>query len=331
MKFLKWLALILLVFIIVYFLGPKPAHPRYATDLPVLPETGLALEQYISAGEASHKLKPDNEARIIWINDSLKTQTDYSVVYLHGFSSSQGEGAPVHADFARKFGCNLYLARLADHGIDTTEPMLNFTVDRLWNSAREAYAIGRKLGKKVILMGTSTGGTLALKLAAEYPDIAGIILLSPNIALRDPLAWVANNHWGLHVAKMVKGQYNTGDDTSAASERYWYYKYRIESIPQLEELLETSMKASLFEKITQPLLMLYYYRDEDNHDPLVKVSAMKRMYRRLGTPDSLKRAIAVPDAGAHVLASPIKSKDVATVERECGRFAVEILHLTPTQ
>ena len=264
-------------------------------------------------------------------NDSLREQTDYSVVYLHGFSASQGEGAPVHTDFARKFGCNLYLARLAEHGIDTTEPMVNFTVDRVWHSALEAYAIGRKLGKKVILIGTSTGGTLALKLAAEYPDIAALILLSPNIALRDPLAWMANNHWGLQVAKMVKGNYNTGEDSSAASKKYWYFKYRIESVPELEELLETSMKESLFAKITQPVLMLYYYRDEDNHDPLVKVSAMKRMFRQLGTPDSLKRSIAVPTAGAHVLGSLIKSKDVATVQQDCERFAIDILHLTPTQ
>lgn len=331
MKFLKWLALILLVLIIVYFLGPTPTHPKYAAELPPLPETGQALEQYIQVKENAHKIKPDNEARIVWANDSLRGQTDYSVVYLHGFSASQGEGDPLHVDFASKFGCNLYLARLADHGIDTTEPMVNFTVDRVWNSALEAYAIGRKLGKKVILIGTSTGGTLALKLAAEYPDIAALILLSPNIALRDPLAWMANNHWGLQVAKLVKGKYNTSEDSSAANKKYWYVKYRMESVPELEELLETSMKASLFEKITQPVLMLYYYRDEDNHDPLVKVSAMKRMFRQLGTPDNLKRSIAVPTAGAHVLGSPIKSKDVATVQRECEKFAIDILHLTPTQ
>ena len=52
--------------------------------------------------------------------------------------------------------------------------MINLTADKLWNSAKEAYAIGRQLGKKVILIATSTGGTLALKLAAEYPDIAGL-------------------------------------------------------------------------------------------------------------------------------------------------------------
>ena len=64
-------------------------------------------------------------------------------------------------------------------------------------------------------MATSTGGTLALKLAAEYPDIAGLILLSPNIAINDANAWVFNNHWGLQVAKMVKGKYNHARDTTA--------------------------------------------------------------------------------------------------------------------
>ncbi len=143
-----------------------------------------------------HKLKPDNEARIEWLNDSLKEKTEYAVVYLHGFSASREEGDPVHSDFAKKFGCNLYLPRLEDHGIDTTEPLAFLTADRLWNSAKESYAIGKQLGRKIILMSTSTGGTLALKLASEYPDIAGLILLSPNIAINDGFAWLLNNPWG---------------------------------------------------------------------------------------------------------------------------------------
>jgi hypothetical protein len=60
------------------------------------------------------------------------------VVYIHGFSASQEEGDPVHYTFAKKFGCNLFLNRLADHGVDTTEPLLNVTADKLWSSAKEA-------------------------------------------------------------------------------------------------------------------------------------------------------------------------------------------------
>lgn len=327
MKFFKWLGIIVLLLIVVYFLGPQPSSPKYTKELPEIPDEPALLEKYVNDHEALHKLKPDNEARIVWFNDSAKQKTDYAVVYLHGFSASQEEGDPVHTLFAKQFGCNLYLSRLAEHGIDTTEAMANLTADKLWNSAKEAYTIGKKLGKKLILLATSTGGTLALKLAAEYPDIAGLILLSPNIAINDPLAWVANNHWGLQIAHLVKGKYNTTDDTSAIERQYWYNKYRIESVTELQELLETTMKGSLFEKIKQPVLLLYYYKDEEHQDKTVKVSAMKRMFRQLGTPDSLKREIAVPNAGEHVIGSYITSKDVKTVEEECIKFGREILHL----
>jgi pimeloyl-ACP methyl ester carboxylesterase len=330
MKFLKWLGIILLVLIIVYFLGPQPARPKYTSGLPVVPSEAAALMQYISNNEAKHKLKPDNEARIEWFDDSARMVTEYSVVYLHGFSASQEEGDPVHSDFARKFGCNLFLARLSDHGIDTTEPLLNYTADRSWNSAKEAYAIGKQLGKKTIIMATSTGGTLALKLAAEYPEIAGLILLSPNIAINDPNAWLLNNHWGLQIARMVKGKYNKAKDTSAIYAQYWNNKYRMESTVQLEELLETTMKESTFKRIRQPTLLLYYYKDDDNQDRVVKVSAMKRMFLQLATPDSLKRQVPMPNAGDHVIGSYIKSKDVQAVQDEADKFAIEVLKMKET-
>jgi esterase/lipase len=331
MKFLKWFAAILLILIIVYFLGPKPKSPHYSHDLPAIPAGPAALEKYVHDNEARHKLKPDNEARIIWMNDSLKEKTEYAVVYLHGFSASQEEGDPVHYEFAKKFGCNLYLSRLAEHGIDTSEPLLNFTADKVWNSAKEAYEIGKQLGNKIILIGCSTGGTLALKLAAEYPDIAGVLLFSPNIAINDGAAFILNDHWGLQVARMVKGKYNVSEDSTANEKQYWNCKYRMEATVELEELLETTMKASLFEKVKQPVLLLYYYKDEKNQDPTVKVSAMQRMFRQLGTPDSLKREMAVPNAGAHVISSHIKSKDIQSVRDDCDKFATEVLKLSYVQ
>jgi esterase/lipase len=327
MKLLKWLGIILLLFIITYFLGPKPSYPKYSLELPVVPDSAAELVNFVANQEHTHKLKQDNEARIIWANDTTKASTEYAVVYLHGFSGSLGDGDGIHRDFAKKFGCNLYLARIEDHGVDTTEPLMQLTADRMWNSAKEAYAIGRKLGKKVILLSTSTGGTLALKLAAEYGDIAGLLLLSPNIAINDSKAWVLNNHWGLQIARMIKGKYMQGKDTAVRLVQYWNNTYRMEAAVQLEELLETTMKESTFEKIKQPVLMLYYYKDEEHQDPVVKVSAMKRMFQQLGTPDSLKREVPIPNAEAHAIGSTMKSKDVESVRQECYRFAEEILKM----
>lgn len=331
MKFLKWLGVLILLLIIIYFLGPRPATPVYDLHLPALPADAAALENYIKNQEAQHKLKPDNEARILWLHDSLKDKTDYAIVYLHGFSASQEEGDPLHYELAQKTGCNLYLSRLDAHGIDTINPLANFTADGYWNSAKEAYAIGRQLGKKLILMATSTGGTVALKLAAEYPDIAGLILLSPNIAINDDKAWLLNNHWGLQIAEMVEGKHRTVDDTTALYAQYWNNRYATQSLVQLEELIETTMKESTFKKVKQPVLLLYYYKDKQHQDPVVKVSAMKRMFQQLGTPENLKRQVAIPNAGDHVIGSYVKSKDLKTVEEECEKFVAEVLGLKEIQ
>jgi hypothetical protein len=72
MRFLKWFGIFLLVLIIIYFLGPQPPTPKYNNELPAVPSNAIQLEKYIADNEAKHKLKTDNEARIIWYNDSTK-------------------------------------------------------------------------------------------------------------------------------------------------------------------------------------------------------------------------------------------------------------------
>jgi pimeloyl-ACP methyl ester carboxylesterase len=313
----------------IYFLGPEAPKPEYNPVMPEVPVEAASLEQYIFDKEKAHHLKPNNEARIIWA-DSNKQKTKYAVIYLHGFSASQMEGDPIHKRFAKEFGCNLYLSRIADHGVDTTESLLLFTADRAWNSAKEALAIGKSLGEKVIILSTSTGGTLALMLAAQYPDqVYGLINLSPNIAINNPAAFLLNDPWGLQIARMVmKGDYRI-TDASPEKSKYWNGKYRLESIVALEELVESSMTETTFKKITQPCLTLYYYKNEQEQDPEVKVSAMLEMNKLIATPDSMKVGIAMPETGAHVIGGSLVSKDVEGVYREIKKFTIEKLKLLP--
>ncbi len=336
MKILKIIAWIILILVATYLLGPRPSapaftHANYSNDLRLIKARGPELEKTIANIEASHKIKKDNQARIIWQNDSLKNQTDYAIVYLHGFGASQEEGEPVHRNIAKKFGCNLYLSRLADHGIDTTDAFLRFTADKYWESGKDALSIGEALGRKVILMATSTGGSLALQLAAQYPQrVHALILMSPNIAIFDPNAWLLNNPWGLQIAQMILGsKYVDAEDERPLYRNYWYYHYRIEGVVQLQEYLETTMTKKTFEKIHQPTLMLYYYKDKVHQDSVVRVDAMLKMFNQLGTPANLKRSLSMPKAGNHVIGSFIKSNDVEGVEREVEKFMVEILKITP--
>lgn len=327
MRFLKIISALLILLAIVYFLGPNPATPAYKKDLVAVPANPVLLEEFVEAGEKAHRLKPGNNAEIVWY-DSLKTKTKYAIVYLHGFSASREEGNPVHLDIAKKFGCNLYLSRLSQHGIDTADALVNLTADNLWESAKQALAIGKQLGDSVILMGTSTGGSLALQLAADYPnDVAALVLLSPNIAINDPNAWLINNPWGLQIARLVVGSdYNTAKHNTPLFKQYWNYEYRLEAAAQLEEYLETAMTKETFSHIHQPVLALYYYKDDKHQDPVVKVSAIQQMMTELGTPVTQKAEKAIPGAGNHVLGSYILSKDIPAVKSEISKFLSAIIH-----
>jgi len=327
--FLKWFTLIVALLVIFYVLGPKPAQPEYKTDLPNVPSNAEKLEAYIKANEAIHKIKWDNEARIVWANDSAKQKTAYSIVYLHGFSASQGEGEPVHRNIARAFGCNLYLSRLAEHGIDTIDPMIRLTANEYWESAKQALAIGKQLGDKVILVGTSTGGTNALQLAAAYPNqIAALVLLSPNVAINNDKAYLLNNPWGLQIARLVTGATAiTAKDKRPIYKKYWYNHYPFEPTVELEEMLETTMTKETFEKIQQPTLMLYYYRDSIHQDSVVSVPAMLQMFSQLKTPADKKIKKAMPNTGDHVIGSYIKSGDVEGVQREIEAFLERVMGL----
>jgi pimeloyl-ACP methyl ester carboxylesterase len=251
-------------------------------------------------------------------------------VYLHGFSASQGEGDPVHRYIAARYGCNLYLSRLAEHGIDTSEAMAGLTADEYWESAKQALAIGRQLGDSVILMGTSTGGTQALQLAAAFPNqVAALVLMSPNIAINDPNAWVTNQHWGLQLAHLITHSHYivSKDDYGPLYRQYWYTRYRTEAVVALQEMLSTTMNKSTFEKVTQPVGLFYYYKDQVHQDSTVKVSAELEMFDELGTPMALKYKEAIPEAGTHVIGSSIRSHDVPGVEKGIVHFLSDVVHL----
>lgn len=167
-------------------------------------------------------------------------------------------------------------------------------------------------------------------LAAEYPDdVYGLINLSPNVALRDPAAFLLNDPWGLQIARMVMGGNYREWIPDPERAKYWNGKYRLESLTQLEELVESSMTEETFAKIKQPTLTLFYFKNEKEQDTEVSVSAMLKMNAQLATPDSLKVMVSMPKAGAHVIGSSIVSKDVEGVYREIEKFTIEKLHLKP--
>lgn len=318
------------VLVVVYFLGPVPQPPVFATDMPVFTSSLLALEDSLHQFEKAFPTKENNEAQILWFND-VKQPTEYCIMYVHGYSASHMEGAPTHRDVANKYGANLLLLRLPEHGVISEDPMLNYNADSLWEATKSGLALAKRLGNKVIVMSTSTGGTLSLKLAAEYPDdIFALINMSPNV---NPKPWNApllNNHWGHQLAMLAMGgDYRTLHNLLDHPEytKYWYAKYRVESLVNMQQLVENTMTEETFEKVTCPTLTLVYYEDDLKNDDVIDVQKVFWMHNHLGS--EIKELDKLPGPKTHTIGCGIFSQDVPGVEAEIFDFCETKLHMQP--
>jgi esterase/lipase len=323
-KIIKWtgiaFSLLFIVLASIYLMGPIPKAEKVDNYLLPIPDS-------LPGGDKPAGLKKNNEARIVWA-DSIGRQTEYSIVYLHGFSASPMEADPIHINIANAYACNLYLARYKGHGIDNADAFEKLSPKDLVQSAKEAIAIGKKIGKKVILMSCSTGGALALYLSANDPEIAANILFSPNIALADPNSAILTGPWGLQLGRFVMGgKYREWKPESDSVAQYWTSKYRVEGIIALKQLLNMTMKSEIFAKVKQPVFMGYYYKNEKEQDQTVSVAAMLSMFEKLGTPVDKKVKKAFPDAGVHVICSKWQSKDLKNLELSVREFMEKTLGL----
>lgn len=318
--------LIIIVLIIVYALGPGEDDLVIDKSLPELNLKLSEIDDFVKQKETQFKLREDNQARIIWADSTRKTK--YVFLYIHGFSASQGEGLPVHQNVAQHYKANLFLCRLSGHGYRENS-LSDYTATSGWEAAKEALVIASNLGDSIILMGTSTGCTYALMLAAHFPEkVHSIINYSANIRVNSGVAFLLNNPWGTEIAETIIGKNRKIEFDSILHAKYWDTLYTIDALVELQNLLETQMTPETFKKVSVPCLNLYYYKDDNNQDNVVRVDKIKWMHELLGTPEAKKRSIALPGPENHVLASPIKSKDIQSVQRETIHFCDEVLHLS---
>ena len=307
-RVLRFLGILVVALFTIYFIGPKPARPVLNNNLPTVTGNAATVESYVLKNDTGLTLKPDNQSRIIWANDSVKEKTPYVLLYLHGFSASWYEGFPANVAFAKHFAMNAYFPRLASHGIVTDDALIDMTPDRLWESAKQALMVARILGEKVIVMSTSTGGSLGLKLAAEFPEmIDGLILYSPNIRINNDAAFILPKPWGLQIGRQVNGGLHrvTNENFDSKECLYWNCKYRMEAVVYLQQLVASTMKKETYKRVKTPVFMAYYYKDKTHQDETVRVDAMLEMFDQLGTAESERVKVAFPEArdNASILSS----------------------------
>lgn len=322
MKKRYWFLLIFFLLIgITYFTGPTIPKPELTVSLPELPEDLNKLEDYVEKKERNLPVREDNEARILWDTDP-PTITEYSIIYLHGFAGSYRDGYPVNVNVADSLGANIFLARWAGHGLTPPASLGIFSPESAWEAAKEALVIGQKIGKKVIIMSTSTGGTLAIKLAATYPDsVHALINLSPNVEDDQEGAFLLNSPWGYELARLVSfGDHMKVEHEQEIARQYWDTIYPSKALVDLQVLVDETMTQETFNNVTSPVLTLFYSKSFLMEDGHVEIDDYPMMHKAFSTPSPLKKLVSLDVPGTHFIGSEIKSANTDVVEAEIIKF-----------
>lgn len=290
--------------------------PPALVNAAVAPELPEDIEVWLANSErqvtAQFALIPATEKRVTWHGDP-GTRTPYAVVNLHGFSATRQETAPLAERVAGSLGANLFETRLAGHG-HTEQPMHAVQAEDWLADTAEALAIGARLGEKTVVIGTSTGGTLALAMSSHdsADAVSDIVLISPNLQPNDGKAAWLTRPAGPLIARLVAGDTRSWEAHNEQQERYWSTSYPMDAAIEVMRLVDL-LNARLPMQLEQNLLVLL-----SPDDTVVSPEATKQAFARIDAPR--KTLIAIENAGDpsnHVLAgdilSPSSTDDVAAL------------------
>lgn len=315
MRKLFAVAVILTLLATLGFVLTPPALVDHGT-MPGLPGD---LDAYLAATEQSaasaFALIPGTEKRIRWHSDTVRTAC--SVVYLHGFSATRQEIAPVAERVATALGANLFETRLTGHG-RAWGAMVDVSAEDWLEDAAEAIAIGKRLGERVIVIGTSTGATLALAMAGHpaFDSIDALVFISPNFAPSDAAARWITKPGGPLLLRSTVGDTRSWQAHNAQQERFWSTRYPSAVLVEVMRLVDLA-NSKLPLDIEQPLLTLL-----SPNDSVVSPQAVYESLERIAAPRKhLVEFDDVGDPSNHVLAGDILSPENSDqVAREIVEF-----------
>jgi len=220
------------------------------------------LDQYLQKSESGYTDIVDGaEKHLRWYNNERK-KTEYALVYLHGFSASRQEISPTTENLADQLNANTYYARLTGHG-RSDDAMAEASIEKWQTDTLEAYKIGQLIGNKVIIISTSTGGTLATWLLTQdgVQQPFANIMISPNYAVQNGSSWLLKSWLGLKIAKLINGDYNSFTPLNELHAKYWTERYPLDAVQPMLRLLDIVEDADK-SKITTPQLIIYSPKDK---------------------------------------------------------------------
>ncbi len=295
---------VVLALAVLWLFGPRVVLKMPdAAALPAIPED---IAGWLAQREAAvPDLIPGAEAEIVWADPARQAKTDIAIVYLHGFSATKHEIRPVADRLAASLGANLFYARLAGHGVGGAG-LGAATADQMMADVALALAIGRRIGDRVLVVGTSTGATLAV-LALSDPglskDIVGLIAVSPNFAVKAVPMAVLTMPFATQVLPVLFGAEYAWAPDNAEHGKWWTTRYPSRAIIQMAAIVDAARRVDPA-ALSVPALFVF-----SDADQVVDPVATREAIEAWGGPADVMTVTPGPgdSTSAHVIAGDIVS------------------------
>lgn len=280
-----------------------------------------ALDEWLADTEHRLGVREGVDKVIRWRREGQPDVAKLSVVYVHGYTASRQETAPLSDKIAGVLDANLHYTRLKGHGLAGLD-LLDASLDDWMADVRQALAIGKRIGERQIVIASSTGATLAALAAARstMPDsVAALIFLSPNYGPVDRRAEFITLPAGRALGRMLVGEWRGEEPTNPLQKKYWTVPSPTDAlIPMMEGVKELR---TLFETISIRIPTLTLYSKEDRVVlPEFVESNQERFTHELSRLEQVENP---GDESNHILAGDIMSPN--TTDSVC-KTALEFIN-----
>jgi esterase/lipase len=267
---------------------------------------GEGVQVYFESIESQYPdITPGTEKRVVWQPGFKERRTPISVLYVHGYSATSQEIRPVPDRIADALGANLVYTRLQGHGRDGAA--LAAALPSVWMmDLAEGLAAARAVGEQVVVISTSTGGTLVAAglLDPEMSEnVSAALFVSPNFRVNDPLAflmtWPAARYW----ASWVMGENYVSSTRDPQVIKYWTTSYPWAAVVPMGALVD---KVAGLNFSTTSVPALFWFSEEDR---VVRPDITRRIADQWGGPITIQTVTMGPedDPKSHVIAGDIRS------------------------
>ncbi|MDF1721013.1 MAG: alpha/beta fold hydrolase [Minwuia sp.] len=288
---------------VLFLAGPRArAHGRL-TYRPG--ELGDDLDAALAAREAAWPdIRDGMQKEIIWRDPAARDKRPWAVVNIHGFSATKEELRPLPDLIADGLDANLFLTRLAGHG-RSAEAMTEPTADDWLDDMAEALEIGQLLGEKVLVIGMSTGATMAAWAAMRddmRDQMDAIVFISPNFEIRGDSTRYMVMPWARQLLRLFMGKVDPVRPDNAGFKSPWTSGYPAEAWLPMAAAVRY-VQGLRIDKASHPALFIHSPADRVIHVPHMK--AVHALWG--GTPKDIIEVTDAEDPMQHIIAGRIIS------------------------